>query len=286
MRKISKIKSVTNRDDKPVSLYLQDIASYPLLTPDEEVNLALLVKEGDKDALDKLVLGNLRFVVTVAKQYQHLGLNLSDLISAGNIGLIEAAMRFDPTRGFRFVSYAVWYINKSIQEELTNFGRMVRLPNNQMLLLSRVTVATAMLEQKLNRRPTVQELAEELAVEVSRLENVLNMGRGVDSLNETISEDDSQERLDQMADTSVAPTDAQLMRESLIATLNEALQLLEEKDRDIMKLLFNLDGGQEFSLGEVAQRFGLTSERVRQIRTKCLDRIRRSVYASSLAAFL
>lgn len=287
MKHISIVRSLTPRLNRSVDLYLQDIASYPLLTPEEEVELAQRIHQGDMPALEKMVLGNLRFVVTVAKQYMNLGLELSDLISAGNIGLIRAAERFDETRGFRFTSYAVWYINQAIHVELTDNARLVRIPSNKAGMLTRIAFATRELEQQLDRKPTLEELADKLEVTKSQLESVLQFENGVASLNNPLADSDGeQELIDVVEDKQTASPDDKLMRESLSKTINEALTIFDEKDRSIMKMWFNLDGDKEYSPGEVAEKMGLTLERCRQIVQKCLCRLKKSRYAVQLAAFL
>ena len=284
MRQLKITTSITRRDGEILDKYLQEIGREPMLTPDEEVELAQKIREGDQRALDKLVRANLRFVVSVAKQYQNQGLALPDLINEGNLGLIKAAEKFDETRGFRFISYAVWWIRQSILQALAEQSRIVRLPLNQVGSLNKIQRAIASFEQEHQRRPAPQEIANILDIPVEKVRESYRMsGRSV-SVDTPLSDGEDNTLLDVMSDANAAPTDSRLNHESLAEELRRALKNLPERERNIVESCYGI-GREELSLEEIGLRFGLTRERVRQIKEKALRQLK-SVNGVNLRAFL
>ena len=269
MRQLKITKSITNRESASLDKYLQEIGRKDLITVDEEVELAQRIKQGDQAALDKLVSANLRFVVSVAKQYQNQGLSLPDLIDEGNLGLIKAAQKFDETRGFKFISYAVWWIRQSILQALAEQSRIVRLPLNQVGSLNKIGKALQRFEQENERRPSASELADQLDVPVEKIADTMKVsGRHV-SVDAPFVDGEDNSLLDD--DSPMA--DASLNQESLAKEVNRALDQLNPRERDILKMFFGI-GCQEMTLEEIGAKFDLTRERVRQIKEKAIRRLK------------
>ena len=284
MRQLKINASITRRDGEILDKYLQDIGREPMLSPDEEVELARRIRKGDRNALDRLVRANLRFVVSVAKQYQNQGLALPDLINEGNLGLIKAAEKFDETRGFKFISYAVWWIRQSILQALAEQSRIVRLPLNQVGSLNKIQRAIADFEQENQRRPSPQEIADQLDIPIDKVKESYRIsGRSV-SMDTPLGDGEDNTLLDVMSDTDSAPTDALLNHESLALELKRALQNLPDRERDIVESCYGI-GREELSLEEIGLRFGLTRERVRQIKENALRHMK-NINGGNLRAFL
>ena len=284
MRQLKINTSITRRDGEILDKYLQEIGREPMLTPDEEVELAQKIREGDQRALDRLVRANLRFVVSVAKQYQNQGLALPDLINEGNLGLIKAAEKFDETRGFKFISYAVWWIRQSILQALAEQSRIVRLPLNQVGSLNKIERAIADFEQANQRRPSPQELADILDIPVEKVRESFRMsGRSV-SVDSPLGDGEDNTLLDVMSDADAVPTDSRLNHESLAVELRRALKDLPERERSIVESCYGI-GREELSLEEIGLRFGLTRERVRQIKEKALRQMK-TANGGNLRSFL
>ena len=286
MRQIKITQNITRRTEESIESYLTAISKEHMITPDEEVDLAQRIHKGDQVALDKLVRANLRFVVSVAKLYQNQGLSLSDLISEGNVGLVKAAEKFDETRGFKFISYAVWWIRQSIMQALSEQARMVRLPGNQNNLIRQIRVIQNRFEQEENRPPTIEEIAEELDIAPEKVrETMAANSRGV-SLDSPLQDDEDGSLLDITPDTKTEATDATLNNESLHIELDNLLNsILKEREAQIIKQTFGIDCPEK-SQEEVSQELGLTRERVRQIRERALLKIRKSPNAKQLLAYL
>ena len=275
MRQLKITHSITNRDIKSLDKYLQDICSEELLSPEEEVRLAQRIKQGDQMALDKLTKANLRFVVSVAKQYQNQGITLIDLINEGNIGLIKAAQKFDETRGFKFISYAVWWIRQSILQSISEFSRPVRLPLNQIGVQNKVKKAIDNFVQEFERRPSVEEIAEITDLDIYKVQDALDSISKKVSVDAPFSQDDPNSMIDLMTDESARTTDYQMDKESLSADLESALSILNARERQVIKMLFGI-GCKEMTAEEVATLLNLTRERVRQIKERALRRLRES----------
>jgi RNA polymerase primary sigma factor len=273
MRQLKITKSITNRESASLDKYLQEIGRKELITVDEEVELAQRIKQGDQAALDKLVSANLRFVVSVAKQYQNQGLSLPDLIDEGNLGLIKAAQKFDETRGFKFISYAVWWIRQSILQALAEQSRIVRLPLNQVGSLNKIGKALSRFEQENERRPSPEELAEQLDVPVDKISDTMKVsGRHV-SVDAPFVEGEDNSLLDVLPNDDSPMADQSLNQESLSKEVNRALEQLNPRERDILKMFFGI-GCQEMTLEEIGAKFDLTRERVRQIKEKAIRRLK------------
>jgi len=274
MRQLKISPQITSRESLSVDKYLQDISKYSLVTAEQEVELAVKIKQGDEKALEKLVNANLRFVVSVAKKYQNMGLPLSDIISLGNIGLVKAAQRFDETKGFKFISYAVWWIRQTILQALSEQTRMVRLPLNQTNAMSRINKAFSKLEQEHEREPSVHELSAELNETVEKISQTLKTsGRSI-SLDKPVREGEDLKVGDLYANENSPSTDNELMEESLQIELERSLSVLSTQEREVLELYFGIGQSYSFSLKDIAERFSLTQERVRQIREKALNRLR------------
>lgn len=285
MRQLKITKQVTNRETASLDKYLQEIGRVDLITADEEVELAQRIKAGDNAALEKLTKANLRFVVSVAKQYQNQGLTLPDLINEGNLGLIKAAQRFDETRGFKFISYAVWWIRQSILQAISEQSRIVRMPLNQVGLQAKISRASTEFEQKFQRRPSAEELAELLDTDLDRIKDSLNAGGKKVSVDAPFQDDETNSMIDVMTDDSAPGTDNSMERESLATDIDTALQVLSERERLVVKMLFGI-GRTEMTAEEVATNLGLTRERVRQIKERALRRLREEANMSILIKYL
>ena len=285
MRHLKITKSITNRESASLDKYLQEIGREDLITVEEEVELAQAIKKGDRKALEKLTKANLRFVVSVAKQYQNQGLSLPDLINEGNLGLIKAAEKFDETRGFKFISYAVWWIRQSILQALAEQSRIVRLPLNQVGSLNKIGKVLSRFEQENERRPSAEELAEELDIPVDKITDTLKVsGRHV-SVDAPFVEGEDNSLLDVLVNEDTPNTDGTLMYESLSREIDRALATLTERESDIIKMFFGI-GCQEVTLEEIGDKFGLTRERVRQIKEKAIRRLRQGTRSKLLKTYL
>ena len=285
MRQLKITKSITNRESASLDKYLQEIGREDLITVEEEVELAQAIKKGDRKALEKLTKANLRFVVSVAKQYQNQGLSLPDLINEGNLGLIKAAEKFDETRGFKFISYAVWWIRQSILQALAEQSRIVRLPLNQVGSLNKIGKVLSRFEQENERRPSAEELAEELDIPVDKITDTLKVsGRHV-SVDAPFVEGEDNSLLDVLVNEDTPNTDGTLMYDSLSREIDRALATLTERESDIIKMFFGI-GCQEVTLEEIGDKFGLTRERVRQIKEKAIRRLRQGTRSKLLKTYL
>ncbi|HBC22290.1 MAG TPA: RNA polymerase subunit sigma [Porphyromonadaceae bacterium] len=276
MRQLKITKSITNRESASLDKYLQEIGREELITVSEEVELAQKIKAGGKEgrkALDKLTRANLRFVVSVAKQYQNQGLSLPDLINEGNLGLIRAAQKFDETRGFKFISYAVWWIRQSILQALAEQSRIVRLPLNQVGSLNKITKALSKFEQENERRPSADELAEQTGIPVDKITDTLKVSGRHISMDAPFSEGEDNTLLDVMTNTDSPMADSALNQESLSKEVDRALRQLYDREREILKMFFGI-GCQEMTLEEIGAKFDLTRERVRQIKEKAIRRLK------------
>ncbi|RLD51825.1 MAG: RNA polymerase subunit sigma [Bacteroidetes bacterium] len=286
MRQLKISKSITNRDSESLDKYLQDIGRVDLLTVDEEVSLAQRIKKGDQEALEKLTEANLRFVVSVAKQYQHQGLSLPDLINEGNLGLMKAAKKFDETRGFKFISYAVWWIRQSILQALAEQSRIVRLPLNQVGAVNKIYRFFSEFQQIYNREPTNLEISEELDITTKKIDQVLKAAGKHMSMDAPLTSDSDSNRLvDIMENEGIDPSDNMLMKESLLKEIERALSTLPEREAIIIKHFFGVNG-EELSLREIGEELGLTRERVRQLKERALRKLRKSSRSKHLKTFL
>ena len=274
MRQLKISKQITERNQGTLDKYLSDIAKESLLTTDEEVELAQRIKAGDQKALDKLVRANLRFVVSVAKQYQNQGLSLQDLINEGNLGLVKAAQRFDETRGFKFISYAVWWIRQSILQAVAEQARIIRLPMNQVGALAKVKKCVAMLEQRLERRPTLKEIADEVDMPEDKVEQLLNLTSRAMSTDAPLDDEDDSNFLDVYVNDDETQTDTLVEQESTSKAIRKSLDMLNEKERTIICMYFGLGTSREYTLEEIAMKLDISRERTRQIRDRALKRLR------------
>ena len=279
-------KHFTSRESQSLDKYLQEIGKVDLLSPEQEIELAIKIKKGDKNALELLTKANLRFVVSVAKQYQNQGLSLGDLINEGNLGLIKAAKRFDETRGFKFISYAVWWIRQSILQALAEQARIVRLPLNRVGALNKIGKAYSNLEQEFEREPSATELANELDMDVSEIADALKISGKHVSMDAPFSQGEENRLLDIMENDEQPTPDFSLMNESLKAEIDRALSSLSEREAEVIKLYFGLNKEHSLTLEEIGERFNLTRERVRQIKEKAIRRLRRASKSESLRAYL
>jgi RNA polymerase primary sigma factor len=286
MRQLKISKQITNRESQSLDKYLQEIGKVDLLTPDEEVELAKRIKEGDQIALEKLTKANLRFVVSVAKQYQNQGLSLGDLINEGNLGLIKAAQRFDETRGFKFISYAVWWIRQSILQALAEQSRIVRLPLNRVGSLNKISKTFSELEQKFEREPSPEELAEVLDVTTAEVVDTMKIsGRHV-SMDAPFVQGEENSLLDVLENDSEETPDSGLMNDSLRREVQRALSTLTQREADVITLYFGLNGEHAMTLEEIGEKFNLTRERVRQIKEKAIRRLRHTSRSKALKPYL
>jgi RNA polymerase primary sigma factor len=275
MRQLKISKSITNRDSPSVEKYLQEIGKVNLVSADEEVTLSIAIRNGDSRALDRLVKGNLRFVVSVAKQYQGQGLSLPDLINEGNLGLIKAATRFDHTRGFKFISFAVWWIRQSILQAIVVHARMIRLPLNKVVLKNQIQKASASLEQELERPPSAEELAEALNLDLEEVTSGLGMNERTVSLDVPFSDDDDGTLLDTFRDPNSEGADEDLNhRESLSLEIRRSMRTLTERQQETLRCFFGIGLDRPMSLEDIGKKFDLTPERVRQIKDKAITKLR------------
>ena len=286
MRQLKITKQVTNRADKSLDKYLQDISKIPLITADEEVELAQQIKKGSQPALDKLTKANLRFVVSVAKQYQNQGLKLTDLINEGNAGLVKAAKRFDETRGFKFISYAVWWIRQSILQAIAEQARIVRLPLNKIGTINKIRKAYAYLEQLHQRPPNAQEIARELDISVREVKSSMkNQGRHT-SMDAPLKQGEDYNLYDLMSQKESPRPDKELMQESLSTEIDRALNTLPEKEAQVLKMSYGIGEKHPMTLEEIGQTFDLTRERIRQIREKAIRRLKHGSKNKVLRTYL
>lgn len=286
MRQLKITQSITKRDGITLDKYLSEIAKEELITAQEEVELAVKIRGGDEQALEKLTKANLRFVVSVSKQYQGQGLTLPDLINEGNLGLIKAAKKFDETRGFKFISYAVWWIRQSIIQAISEQSRLVRLPLNKIGSLSKVRKGISQLEQQLEREPNAKELSEFLELTESEVENVLKLNGRHISVDAPFSEGEDHGLLDVLEDSTSLKADKELMLESLKMEIKRTLSKLPDRESEVIKLYYGIDGAREISLDEIGTKFNLTRERVRQIKEKAIKRLRSENRQALLKGFL
>ena len=285
MRQLKITKSITNRESASLDKYLQEIGKEELISVEEEVELAQRIKKGDKEALEKLTKANLRFVVSVAKQYQNQGLSLPDLINEGNLGLIKAAEKFDETRGFKFISYAVWWIRQSILQALAEQSRIVRLPLNQVGSLNKINKAFARFGQEHERTPSADELATELELPKEKVTDTLRVAGRHISVDAPFADGEDNSLLDVLVNTDSPNADRGLINESLSTEVERALEILTERERDIIRYFFGI-GCSEMTLEEIGEKFDLTRERVRQIKEKAIRKLRQSSRSKLLKSYL
>ncbi|HEY8733674.1 MAG TPA: RNA polymerase sigma factor RpoD/SigA [Puia sp.] len=287
MRQLKITKSITNRESQSLEKYLQEIGKVELITPEEEVKLAVRIKQGDQKALDKLTKANLRFVVSVAKQYQNQGLTLPDLINEGNLGLIKAAQRFDETRGFKFISYAVWWIRQSILQALAEQSRIVRLPLNKVGLTNRIQKAYSLLEQQFEREPSAEELAEVLELDIEEVRSTIGIGGRHISVDTPLSEGEDNTLIDVMENTNADRAETNIEhKESLKIDIDRSLKTLTERQKEVICFFFGIGVDHPMSLEDIGDRFSLTRERVRQIKDKAITKLRSNSGAKSLRNYL
>ncbi len=286
MRQLKITKQVTNRETASLDKYLQEIGKVDLITAEEEVELARRIKQGDRIALEKLTKANLRFVVSVSKQYQNQGLTLPDLINEGNLGLIKAAQRFDETRGFKFISYAVWWIRQSILQALAEQSRIVRLPLNKIGSINKINKASARLEQGFEREPNVSEIAGELDMtETEVKESMRNAGRHV-SMDAPLIQDEDNTMYDVLRSDEAPTPETGLLYDSLRKEIDRAISTLTGREADVVKYYFGLNGGHPMTLEEIGEKFDLTRERVRQIKEKAIRRLKHTSRSKILKSYL
>ncbi|HKZ37126.1 MAG TPA: RNA polymerase sigma factor RpoD/SigA [Chryseolinea sp.] len=286
MRQLKIIKQITNRESQSLDKYLTEIGKVDLITAEQEVELTKRIKAGDHMALEKLTKANLRFVVSVAKQYQNHGLSLNDLINEGNVGLIKAASRFDETRGFKFISYAVWWIRQSIMQALAEQSRIVRLPLNRVGSLNRISKTFSDLEQKFQREPTAVELAEVLEVAISEVDDNMKISGRHISMDAPFVQGEENSLLDVLSNDSAEAPDSNLIVDSLRREVQRALATLTQRESDVIALYFGLNGEHTMTLEEIGEKFSLTRERVRQIKEKATRRLRQSSRSKTLRSYL
>ena len=286
MRQLKITKQVTNRETASLDKYLQEIGKVELITAEEEVELAQRIRQGDKIALEKLTKANLRFVVSVSKQYQNQGLSLPDLINEGNLGLIKAAQRFDETRGFKFISYAVWWIRQSILQALAEQSRIVRLPLNKIGSINKINKTYAKLEQEFEREPNAEEIAEALDItEAEVKESMKNAGRHV-SMDAPLIQDEDNNMYDVLKSDEVVTPETELLYESLRKEIDRAISTLSPREADVVRLYFGLNGSHPMTLEEIGEKFDLTRERVRQIKEKAIRRLKHASRSKILKSYL
>ncbi len=286
MKQLKIVKQITNRESQSLDKYLQEIGRVDLITAEEEVKLARRIRDGDQVALEKLTKANLRFVVSVAKQYQNGSMTLGDLINEGNLGLIKAASRFDETRGFKFISYAVWWIRQSIMQALAEQSRIVRLPLNRVSSLNKISRTFSELEQKFQRDPSADELADVLEISTEEVaDNMKNANRQI-SMDAPFVTGEGNSLLDVLENDQVENTDSELMADSLRREVQRALSTLSPRETEVISFYYGLNGEHAMTLEEIGERFGLTRERVRQIKEKATNRLRQSSRSKILRTYL
>ena len=285
MRQLKITNAITNRENASLDKYLQEIGHEELISVEEEVKLARRIKTGDRKALEKLTKANLRFVVSVAKQYQNQGLSLPDLINEGNIGLLKAAEKFDETRGFKFISYAVWWIRQSILQAIAEQGRVVRLPLNQVGSVNRINKVLSKFEQENERRPSVDEIADKTDLPHEKIEDVLKVNTRQVSVDAPMADGDGTSMIDFMQSDSDSSTDEELLKESLRAEIASALSVLNDRERNVIEAFYGINQP-ECTMEEIGKKYGLTRERVRQIREKAIRRLKQNTQNKMLKAYL
>ena len=287
MRQLKITKSITNRESQSLEKYLQEIGKVELISPEEEVKLAIRIKQGDQKALDKLTKANLRFVVSVAKQYQNQGLSLPDLINEGNLGLIKAAQRFDETRGFKFISYAVWWIRQSILQALAEQSRIVRLPLNKVGLTNRIQKAYSQLEQEFEREPSAEELAEVLELDIEEVSSTLGIAARHVSMDTPLSEGEENTLIDVLENPNAEMANLNIEhKESLKQEIDRSLRTLTERQKEVICFFFGIGVDHPMSLEDIGERFNLTRERVRQIKDKAITKLRSNNRSKMLRSYL
>lgn len=286
MRQLKISKSITNRESASLDKYLQEIGHEELLTTDEEVELAQRIRKGDKRALERLTKANLRFVVSVAKQYQNQGLSLPDLINEGNVGLIKAAEKFDETRGFKFISYAVWWIRQSILQAIAEQSRLVRFPLNQVGSVNKIARELNRFEQEHERKPSVDEIAERVDLPEDKIADAMKANSRHVSMDAPIADGEDSSMIDFLAGGDSSNTDRELAIESLKAEVSRILKLLSDKEQKVVRAFFGIDGSPEMTLDEIGEKYNLTRERVRQIKEKALRRLRFNTKNKLLKSYL
>ena len=286
MRQLKITKQVTNRETASLDKYLQEIGKVELISAEEEVELAQRIKQGDKIALEKLTKANLRFVVSVAKQYQNQGLSLPDLINEGNLGLIKVAQRFDETRGFKFISYAVWWIRQSILQALAEQSRIVRLPLNKIGSINKINKTYAKLEQEFEREPNAEEIAEVLEITEQEVkESMKNAGRHI-SMDAPLIQDEDNTMYDVLKSEEAPTPETELLYESLRKEIDRAISTLTQREQDVVRMYFGLSGSHPMTLEEIGEKFDLTRERVRQIKEKAIRRLKHTSRSKILKSYL
>jgi RNA polymerase primary sigma factor len=287
MRQLKITKSITNRESQSLEKYLQEIGKVELISPEEEVKLAIRIKQGDQKALDKLTKANLRFVVSVAKQYQNQGLSLPDLINEGNLGLIKAAQRFDETRGFKFISYAVWWIRQSILQALAEQSRIVRLPLNKVGLTNRIQKAYSQLEQEFEREPSAEELAEILELDIEEVSSTLGIAARHVSMDTPLSEGEDNTLIDVLINPNAELANSNIEhKESLKQEIDRSLKTLTERQKEVICFFFGIGVDHPMSLEDIGEKFNLTRERVRQIKDKAITKLRSNSRSKMLRSYL
>ena len=285
MRQLKITKSITNRESASLDKYLQEISKEEMVSAEEEVELAQLIRKGDKKALERLTRANLRFVVSVAKQYQNQGLSLPDLINEGNLGLLKAAERFDETRGFKFISYAVWWLRQSILQAISEQSRIVRLPLNQVGSVNKINREISKFEQENERRPSVHEIADNIDLPQEKIDDAMNISGRHLSVDAPFSDAEDGSLLDVLINEDIPPTDVSLVSESLKSEIQAALSVLNERERNVIEASYGL-GMQELTLEEIGEKYGLSRERVRQIKEKAIRKLRASTQNKILKSYL
>ena len=286
MRQLKITKQITNRENLSLDKYLQEIGKEELITPEQEVELARKIREGDQKALDKLTKANLRFVVSVSKQYQNQGLTLPDLINEGNLGLIKAAQRFDETRGFKFISYAVWWIRQAILQALAEQGRLIRLPLNRVGTITKITKAAEKLEAEMGRPPKVEEISHQLDVKTEEVFNALQYSRRHSSLDAPFAEGEDSSLINVIEDEQEKDPDNNVMDTSMKEEIASALSTLTERERSVIEMYFGINRDRSFTLNEIGEQFSLTRERVRQIKEKAIRRLAHKTRSEPLRVYL
>jgi len=287
MRQLKITKSITNRESQSLEKYLQEIGKVELVSPEDEVKLARLIKQGDQKALDRLTKGNLRFVVSVAKQYQNQGLSLPDLINEGNLGLIKAAQRFDETRGFKFISYAVWWIRQSILQSLAEQARIVRLPLNKVGLTNRIQKTYSQLEQQFEREPSTEEVAEALEMDIEEVAASMGISARHVSMDSPMSEGEENTLLDVLENPNAEKTDGDLVyNQSLKTEIERSLTTLTERQKEVICFFFGIGVDHPMSLEDIGEKFSLTRERVRQIKDKAITKLKTNTRCQVLRTYL